>query len=125
MRDIYSGLLSRVSLAAAALAATTNGTGVDTLNCKAGMVVVSVGAITGAAVFGVTLQESADNATWNAVPADLVQSSAPAILLANSVARVGYLGSKRYFRPVFTLVSGTSALIAAIGIVEPLTRPIA
>jgi hypothetical protein len=55
----------------------------------------------------------------------LVQTDAPAVLLTNTVSRLGYLGGKRYIRPVFTLASGTSAIIGAVAVIEPLQRPVA
>lgn len=82
-----------------------------------------VGAITGSAQFSVKLQDSADGITWADVPLAMVQSDAPAIMAQNFSYRTGYLGGKRFVRPVYTLASGTSAMLAAMAVVEPLIRP--
>jgi len=125
MRDLYSNVAVRTALSPASLAATTNGTTVDLFGVRSAAIVVSVGVITGAAAFGVKLQDSADGVTWADVVAAQVQSDAPAVLLANTNSRLGYLGGKRYLRAVFTLASGTSAIIGAVAVIEPLQRPVA
>ncbi|AWB50346.1 hypothetical protein HYN69_10610 [Gemmobacter aquarius] len=124
MRDLYSSVATRLALAPASLAATTNGLSVDLFGMKSAAVFVAVGAITGAAAFSVKLQESSDNSTWTDVPAAFVQSDAPAVLAASFSYRLGYIGGKRYIRPVFTLASGTSAIIGAVAVVEPTVRPV-
>jgi hypothetical protein len=125
MRDLYSNVAVRTALIAASIAATTNGVAVDLFGVRSAAVVVSMGAITGAAAFSVKLQDSADGVTWADVVAAQVQSDAPAVLAANYAYRLGYLGGKRYIRPVFTLASGTSAIIGAVAVIEPLQRPVA
>jgi len=125
MRDLYSGLAVKSALLPASLAATTSGLSVDLLGIRSAAIFVAVGAIVGAAAFSVKLQESTDGSTWNDVPAALQQSDAPAVLAQNYGYRLGYLGSKRYVRPVFTLASGTSATIGAVAVLEPLARPVA
>jgi hypothetical protein len=125
LRDLYSNVAARVALSPISLAATTNGATVDLFGVRSAAVVVSVGAIVGAAAFGVKLQDSDNGSTWADVAAGLVQTDAPAVLLTNTVSRLGYLGGKRYIRPVFTLASGTSAIIGAVAVIEPLQRPVA
>jgi len=123
MRDFYSGFGVRSSILPQSLTAGANGAAVDLANVKAVCLHVAVGALVGA-VIGVKLQESADGVTWADVPAALVQSDAPAALAANFAYRVGYLGGKRYVRPVIVWTSGTSAVVAAVAVVEPLVRPV-
>lgn len=125
LRDLYSNVAVRTALLPAAIAATTNGVTVDLFGVRSAAVLVMMGAITGAAAFSVKLQDSADGSTWADVAAGLVQSDAPATLAANFGYRLGYLGGKRYIRPVFTLASGTSAIIGAVAVIEPLQRPVA
>lgn len=124
MRDLYSGLAVRSSILPAVLTATANGNAVDLAGVKSVAFVVAVGAIAGAAVFGVKLQESDDGATWGDVAAAYVQSDAPAVLAQFYTYRLGYLGGKRYVRPVAVYASGTSAVIGAVALVEPLVRPV-
>ena len=124
MRDFYSNFAVRSALLPASYAATTNGITIDLMNVRSVAVHLSVGAITGAAAFGAKLQDSPDGTTWTDVPAAMQQSDAPAILVQNFSYRLGYLGGKRYIRPVLTLASGTSAMLGANAVVEPLTRPV-
>lgn len=124
MRDFYSNHAVRSALLPASYAATTNGIPVDLRDIKSTTVHISVGATLGAAAFSAKLQESADAVTWNDVPAALQQSDAPGVLVQNFSYRLGYIGSKRYIRPVLTLASGTSATLSALAVVEPLTRPV-
>lgn len=125
LRDFYSNHAVRSALLPASQAASVNGISVDTKDCKSGCILLAVGAITGAAVFGAKLQESSDNAVWADVPLAQVQSDAPAILAENFSYRLGYIGGKRWFRLVLTKASGTSAIIGAVAVVEPLVRPVA
>lgn len=124
LRDFYSNYAVRTALLPASYAASHVGIAVDVKDCKSAAIHLSVGAITGAAQFGAKLQESSDNATWNDVAPAFVQSDAPAILAANYSYRLGYLGGKRYFRLANTLASGTSAMLGANAVVEPLIRPV-
>jgi hypothetical protein len=125
-RDLYSNVAVRAALLPASYAATTNGLSVDLMAAAARSVavVVMVGAITGAASFSVKLQDSADGVTWADVPAALAVSDAPASLAASFSYRLGYMGGKRYLRAVFTLASGTSAILSAVAVIEPLNRPV-
>lgn len=125
LRDLYSNVAARTALLPASIAASTNGVTVDLFGVRSAAVLVMVGAITGAAAFSVKLQDSDNGSTWADVAAGLVQSDAPAVLLQNTVNRLGYLGGKRYLRAVFTLASGTSAIIGAVAVIEPLQRPVA
>ena len=124
LRDFYSNYAVRTALLPASYAATTNGIAVDVKDVLSAAIHLSVGAITGAAAFSAKLQESSDNAAWNDVPAAQMQSDAPAVLLTNFSYRLGYIGGKRYFRAVLTLASGTSAIMGANAVVEPLIRPV-
>lgn len=123
MRDFYNNVNDARALDPAVYTALANGNTVDLINAAGVAIFVTTGAIAGAGVFGVKLQESADGSTWADVPAKWVQSEAPAILLATAVYRLGYLGKLRYVRPVLTYVSGTSIAASAVAVLRPLSRP--
>lgn len=125
MRDFYSNIHEVPALAPAVYTAAANGVTVDTKEAAGVVLVVATGAIAGAGVFGVKLQESADGATWGDVPAKWVQSDAPAVLGAASSYRLGYTGKLRFVRAVLTYTSGTSIAAAAVAVLRPLTRPVA
>lgn len=125
MRDLYSNLNEAPALAPAVFTAAANGVTVDLLNASGVIFALATGAIAGAGVFGVKLQESADGSTWADVPAKWVQNEAPAVLAASSTYRLGYLGKLRYARLVLTYTSGTSIAAAAVAILRPLSRPVA
>lgn len=120
LRSIKPNLATKVGqspavLTASSAALTTNG--VDLVGFDSAMVIVNVGAIVGAGIFNVKLQESDTNlaASWTDVAAsdmDIdIATSAP--LVTGTVYRLGYLGTKRYINVVFTYVSGTSVSLSA------------
>ncbi|MGY4313726.1 hypothetical protein [Bradyrhizobium sp. JR3.5] len=124
MRDITQNTGLAQSIAPSVLTATTNGSGIDTLNFESAALVVSVGAVTGS--FNVKLQDSPDNATFTDVPASLLVGSLPGTLVANTVVKQGYLGAQRYLRAVLTSAGGTSIAIAAtIVLGNPKVAPVA
>ncbi|OHC54492.1 MAG: hypothetical protein A3D16_09965 [Rhodobacterales bacterium RIFCSPHIGHO2_02_FULL_62_130] len=124
MRDLYSSVKLAVALAPVAVAATTNAAAVNLVDVRSVAMLVSVGAITGAAAFGVKLQHSLDGVTYADVPADRVQSDAPAVLVAGSNYRLGYLGNLPFIRATLTLASGTSAIIGVVVLSVPMLRPV-
>lgn len=125
MRDLYSNLTEAAALAPAVYTAAANGTTVDLKDASGVIFALQTGAIAGAGIFGVKLQESADGSSWADVPAKWVQSEAPATLLAASTYRLGYTGKLRYARLVLTYTSGTSIAASAVAILRPLSRPVA
>lgn len=98
--------------------ATATGIGVDCRGYDGVMVGFHSGALVGAGLFTPKLQDSDDSTngtdgTWaDVVAADL--NGALVNLVASGVQRVGYIGGKRWVRPVATYVSGTSLAIAAV-----------
>lgn len=111
-KSTYNSTLVRSTIEPAAHTASVNGTAVDSAepelsNFRSAMLVVSVGVVTdGTHVF--TLEESDDNATWDAVAAEYLQGSAISVSSANdqAVYELGYTGHARYLRAVAT-VSGS------------------
>ncbi|NBZ87904.1 hypothetical protein [Stagnihabitans tardus] len=124
-RDQYSQQAVRTSVVPQAIAAAKAGTAVDLAGAKSCLILASTGAFAGAEVISVKLQEAdASGGPWSDVPAAYVQSDAPASLAASFSYRLGYLGGKRFVRPMFVWTSGTSAQVAALAVVEPLVRPV-
>lgn len=114
-KDLYSNIGVTVSVVPAVLTATTTGTGVDLAGFESAAVVINTGAIAGSGVFNVTLEESdASGSGYTAVAASKVQGTLPTPLAASTVYKLGYLGAKRYIRPVLTLASGTSIAAGAV-----------
>ena len=124
MRDLYSGLDDRLGLIPAAQTAAWTGISINLFGGRSAICLVATGALVGAFIGGVKLQESTDNATWTDVIAGEVQTDAPAVLVANASYRLGYLGNKQYARVAGTYTSGTSLVVAAVWAVEPFKRPV-
>ena len=114
-KDIYSNFGQTVAVVPAVLTATNTSAGVDLAGFESAAVLINTGALVGAAVFNVTLEESdASVSGYAAVPAAKVQGTLPTPLAASTLYKLGYLGSKRYIRTVMTLASGTSLVVGAI-----------
>lgn len=113
-RDVRLELDPQVSVAPQSVGGAVNGTGIDLQGAEAALCVLSNGAATTPAT--VKIQESADNAAWNDVAdADLIGVSGNAAGVAqtaSSVAKVSYVGVKRYVRVITT--AGTAALFSAV-----------
>ena len=123
-RDLYSNFAAVPAIAPVVAAAAVNGLAVDVKEGNGVLFVLTTGALVGAAIFGAKLQSSNDGVTWADVDAVRVQSNAPAVLAANAAYRLGYAGKKRYVRLVLPYTSGTSLAVAAVAIIQPLTRPV-
>jgi hypothetical protein len=116
MRDIVHNIGVVQSIAPADLAASTNGASVDLLGFDSVAFVATTGVRTASGAFVLTLEESDDNATFTAVDAEHYQAPVAGNLAANSTAKVGYRGFKRYVRPVLTKGGGTSIFASVIAI---------
>lgn len=128
MRDIVSNISVVQMVAPAVQAATVTSEPIDLRGVNSAMVAVTTGAVAGSGNFTAKLQDS-DTTTaedFGDVVAAQLQGAYPASLEANSVAKVGYAGFKRYVRLVITKNSGTSiaagAVLVAGGAAE---RPVA
>lgn len=119
MKDLYSKLGLVQSLGPVVLAVTSTGAAIDLQGYTSVLAEVATGAIAGAGDFTMKLQES-DTTTGgdftDVAAADLL-GSFPAILAADSVVKVGYVGRKRYLRHVITKNGGTS-IAAAVTIIK-------
>src|SRR4051812_5540596 len=105
-RNIDNEIDVKQSLAPAARTTTASGTGVDLQDFDAAMVVFHPGAITDG-THAPSVEESDDDSTYTAVAAGDLHGTL-ANLAANTVQRVGYLGTKRYIRAKIT-VTGSPA----------------
>lgn len=111
-RDIKSNVDAAQSLAPATRNANVNGAGVDLRGFDSAMVVYNVGAITDG-THTPSLEESDDNVTFTAVAAADLQGTF-SNFTANSVQRVGYIGSKRYIRAQVNSSGTTGAAYGAV-----------
>lgn len=114
-KDLYSNFAQAVAVVPAVLTATNTSAGVDLAGFESAAVLINTGALVGAAVFNVTLEESdVSGSGYTAVPAAKIQGTLPTPLAASTVYKLGYLGDKRYIRTVMTLASGTSLVVGAV-----------
>ena len=111
-----------VSLAPQNVAATVNGTGVDTAGYHAVALLIALGVFAGTGPSAtVQIQDSPDNVTFTAVPAaslaggGVIPTITPAN--ANTMIRRGYVGLQRYVRVAVTAIAGTSPSLPLCGIV--------
>jgi len=127
MRDIANNLGIVQAVAPAVLSATNTGDGVDLLGFNSAAVVINTGAIAGAGDFTPKLQESdAAGSGYTDVAAGDLVGTFPASLAADSVVKVGYIGTKRYVRTVLTKNSGTSIAAGAVVVKgRAASRPVA
>lgn len=116
MRDIANTIGVVQAVAPAVLSATTTSAAIDLLGFKSAALVINTGAIASAGDFTAKLQES-DTTTsgdFTDVAAANLVGTFPASLAADSIVKVGYIGSKRYLRTVITKNSGTSIAAGAV-----------
>lgn len=110
MRDISKNLLATISIDPQTISsnATTNGVGVDVRDYDAAMVVFQSNDALTDGVFALSLEESDDNSTFTAVAStEMIGTLANFTSSNEGVQQVGYIGSKRYIRPVITSTSVT------------------
>lgn len=124
-RDLAHDLANAISIAPISLSAvaTTNGTGVDTSGFEGVMMLTTSGLQGGTSpVLTLTLQESADNTTWNVVPdAQVIAASGlnstGFVVAASSTVELGYIGAKRYVRASVALAGTTpTAVVSAVAV---------
>lgn len=116
MRDLVHNIGVVQSIAPADIVASTDGASIDLLGFDSVAFVATTGVRTASGAFTMKLQESDDNTTFTDVDADHYQAPVSGNLAANSTAKVGYRGFKRYVRPVLTKGSGTSIFASVIAI---------
>lgn len=110
MKDLHSKIGLVQALAPAVVAATATSSPIDLQGFNSALVAINTGTIAGSGDFTTKMQES-DTTTsgdFADVAAADLQGEFPASLEADSVYKVGYVGTKRYIRTVTTKNSGTS-----------------
>lgn len=126
MKDLKNNVDVVASLnPAARVNGTATGTSVDRQGFRSMMAVFYPGAVTDG-VHTPTVEDSDDNATFAVVTAAKLQG-VPAVLATGVVQRIGYLGQKRYIRPVIVTTGATTGAVSSAMVVRgnPVTRPLA
>lgn len=112
-RDLRPNIDIVQSIVPAVYTATATGTGADLQGYDSAMAELDVGALAGAGLFTVTVEESDTLGSGYSTVAAAQLNGAFVTPVANSIQRVGYLGAKRFIRVVATYVSGTSLAFSA------------
>lgn len=122
--DLRSNIDIAHSLAPAARTASANGAGVDLQGYESAVVVFYAGVVTDG-THTPSIEESDDNSTYTAVSAAQTQGTL-AVLAANVPQRVGYVGHKRYIRPVITAAGTTTGAVTSASVVrgDPAVAPL-
>ncbi|MBC7193872.1 hypothetical protein [Marinobacter sp.] len=118
--DLYNNLSVATTLAPAARTANANGSAVDLQGYEGALIQAIVGTITDG-THSLTVEESADGATWTAVAAADLQGSF-ANLVSNTNQKVGYLGTKRYIRVNAAVTGATSGGVYAVVVLRGNSR---
>lgn len=112
-RDVRLELDTKVSVAPQSIGGAVSGTGIDLAGAEAALIILNSGAATTPAT--VKVQESDDNSTFTDVAdSDLIGTTgnpAGVAQTASAVAKVSYVGTKRFIRVATT--AGTAALFSA------------
>lgn len=129
MHDMHSNIKAAALIAPAVHSATVTPTGeIDTQGFGSLEFVIATGAIVGDGDFTAAVQESDLDSpeTWTAVKPEYLLGSLPASLEANTVYRIGYVGSERYVRVVLTKNGGTSIAASVVAVQgDPALAPVA
>lgn len=127
-KDSFSNVNTVASLVPAVQAATLKGSTVDTKGYSSALLIVNTGAIASAGDYAITMEES-DTTTdgdFTTVAAADKKGTLPATLVASTVYRQAYIGSKRYLRAVITKTGGTSIAAGAVFLLgHPHLAPVA
>ena len=98
---------------------TVNGASVDLSPCSSQTVVFHFGAYTDGA-HTPSVQESNDNSNWTNVAAADLDGTLTAVAAgggANTTQKVGYIGTRRWIRPVMTTAGATTGAASAAQVV--------
>tara|TARA_R110002051_G_scaffold325869_1_gene432660 strand:+ start:14287 stop:14673 length:387 start_codon:yes stop_codon:yes gene_type:complete len=128
MKDLHSKIGLVQALAPAVVAATATSAAIDLQGFNSAVVAINTGAIVTAGDFTTKLQESDTTTSGDfadVAAADLL-GTFPASLAADSVYKVGYVGTKRYVRTVTTKNGGTSVAAGIMVVIgHPSDAPVA
>ena len=128
MRDLSHNLGVRNALSPAVQAATIKGNAIDTKGFNSVAFVVNTGAIVSDGDFTATLQHSDTSVDGDFVDVTAADQTGafPASLAADSAAKAGYIGNRRYARVVLTKNGGTSIAAGAVAVLgQAADRPVA
>lgn len=115
MRDLYHNIATVQAVAPAVLSATNTSAAMDLLGFESAAIVINTGAIVSLGDFTAKLTEcDTSGGTYTDVAAADLIGTFPASLAADSVVKVGYIGSKRFLKSVITKNSGTSIAAGAV-----------
>jgi 5,10-methylene-tetrahydrofolate dehydrogenase/methenyl tetrahydrofolate cyclohydrolase len=116
MRDLASNIGVAATLVPATQAATLKGTAVDLRDYDSAALVINTGAIVGAGLYVMSMQESATttDGDFTDVAAENMVGALPVSLAASTTYKVSYVGTKRFIRAVITKTSGTSIDAGAV-----------
>jgi hypothetical protein len=118
MRDFVNNFSVAAAVVPQVLTATNTSAAIDLAGFDGATVVINGGAIVGAGNFTPKLTECATSGgTYTDVAAADLIGTFPAVLLTNTVVKVGYKGSKQFLKTVLTLNSGTS-LAASVEVIK-------
>jgi len=127
MRDLYSKIKTVSAIVPSVKSADVDGSAIDLKGANRVAFVLNTGAIVSSGDFSAKVQESDTTTSGDFADVDssLVDSDAPATLVANSAYRLGYRGHKRYVRLVLTHAGGTSMNAGAAAVLSDLAdRPV-
>lgn len=126
----FDEVLVKRSLSPAARTATANGVSVDRVvngGMQDAVLVVATGTITDG-THTITLEDSADDITFAAVPAAQLQGTLPAIVATDDdkVFEVGIRSTRQFLRVVTTVSGGVSGGVygATIALASPRFSPV-
>jgi len=115
MRDLAHNIAAIQAVAPAVLSATNTSAAMDLLGFESAALVINTGAIVSAGDFTPKLTEcDTSGGTYTDVAAADLIGTFPVILVATSVVKVGYVGSKRFLKSVITKNGGTSIAASAV-----------
>lgn len=114
-RDLNASIEQAESIRPQVAAGAVNGQEVDLRNADSAAILVSVGAITGAAGNSTVILEESDTSGsgYTAVNASDILGTQPT-LAADTAYKFGYIGGKRYIRAVFALGGETNVAVCAV-----------
>lgn len=116
MRDLAHNIGVVLAAPPATRTATFTGDPIDLLGFESAALLVNVGAISAAGSMTAKLQHSDTTTSGDFVdvPAAELVGALPAVLVAASAVKQGYIGTKRYLRTVLTFNGGTSVSLGAV-----------
>ena len=126
MKSIKDLFTHSLSIPPIAKTATVTGSAIDLANGNENELVFFPGLWTDG-TFALSVTESSDNTTYSAVAAaDLVGTLANWTTTTTTPQKVGYIGSKRYLKPIITVTgSPTTGMVVAVAcIVRPKKLPV-